>query len=83
MRSVIPLAAAILALTTGIGAAQTLTDPNFTATPPGRPTALPKSQPSARAHACDAFGAGFVRVPGTDACLKIGGYVTTETGVAR
>lgn len=83
MRSLIPLAAAILVLTTGIGAAQTLTDPNFRTTTPGRPAALSKSQPSGRAHACSALGAGFVRVPGTDACLKIGGYVTTETGAAR
>ncbi|HEX4042558.1 MAG TPA: porin [Xanthobacteraceae bacterium] len=74
---------AILALTTGVGSAQTLTDPHFGATPPGRPATVPKAQPSVRANACSAFGAGFVRVPGTDACVKLGGFVTTETGVGR
>ena len=28
------------------------------------------------------FGAGFVNVPGTDACIKIGGNVTVE-GTAK
>jgi hypothetical protein len=27
---------------------------------------------------CSLYGAGFVNVPGTDACIKIGGYVTVE-----
>jgi hypothetical protein len=27
---------------------------------------------------CSAFGAGFVQVPGTDTCVKIGGYVTID-----
>jgi hypothetical protein len=28
---------------------------------------------------CDAFGAGFYYIPGTDTCLKIGGYVRAES----
>jgi hypothetical protein len=27
---------------------------------------------------CDAYGAGYFFIPGTDTCLKIGGYVRTE-----
>ena len=58
-------------------AAQTLTDPNPrpTAPPPAAPA---KSQATERAKSCSAFGAGFVQIPGTDACVKIGGFVTTE-----
>jgi hypothetical protein len=29
------------------------------------------------AHSCAAFGAGFVKVDGSDTCMKIGGYVST------
>lgn len=76
------LAMAILVLTTGIGAAQTLTDPDFRAPVPGRTATLPKP-PSAHAHACSVFGAGLVRVPGTNACVKLGGFATTETGGGR
>ena len=72
---------AILVIATAVSvagaAAQTLTDPNpKTALPP--PPASAKLQASGRAKPCSAFGAGFVQVPGTDACVKIGGFVTTE-----
>jgi hypothetical protein len=62
-------------------AAQTLTDPH-----------APKwsaPRPAAKAHAaerpkksCKQFGAGFVAVAGSDACVKIGGWVSVE-GSAR
>jgi len=29
-------------------------------------------------RACDAFGPGYFYIPGTDTCLRIGGYVRTE-----
>jgi len=28
---------------------------------------------------CSAYGAGFYYIPGTDTCLKVGGYVTADT----
>lgn len=36
--------------------------------------------PSAKAvsYACDSFGAGFFSLPGTDTCLKIGGFVRAD-----
>lgn len=44
------------------------------------------SQPSRKAAAkpqrvggCEAYGAGFVRVQGSDTCVKIGGRVRVET----
>ena len=27
---------------------------------------------------CDAFGTGYFYIPGTETCLKIGGYVRTQ-----
>jgi hypothetical protein len=56
--------------------AQTLTQPNG----PTKPSPPPPSKKShATAHheeSCSAFGSGFVKVPGTDACIKVGGWVT-------
>ena len=77
--------AAILAigLATSGALAQTLTQPNPPVrwTPPRRAT---KSQPSPHGKSCEAFGAGFVAVPGSDACVKIGGWVSVDgTGRAR
>ena len=36
--------------------------------------------PAAYVKICDAYGAGFFYIPGTDTCLKIGGYVRAEYG---
>lgn len=32
---------------------------------------------------CDAFGEGFFYIPGTETCLKIGGYVRVQTSFGR
>jgi hypothetical protein len=75
--AVVTVAAAIIAP----GAkAQTLTQPN----PPNKPSPPPrkKSRTTAHEESCNTFGAGFVKVPGTDACVKIGGWVTMD-GTAR
>ncbi len=32
---------------------------------------------------CDAYGAGFFYIPGTETCLKIGGYVRYDIGVGE
>ena len=62
--------------------AQTLTNPDPKPAPPLRAPA--KSHAQERAKACPAFGAGFVQLPGTDACVKIGGSVTTDvTGIGN
>jgi hypothetical protein len=58
------------------------------AAPPGRRHAYHfsvdmLSTPAGRAKSCSAYGAGFVNVPGTDACIKMGGYVTTEGAINR
>jgi hypothetical protein len=47
----------------------------------GSITSPPRKVPAARVKSCSSmFGAGFVNVPGTDACIKVGGSVTIEGG---
>ena len=71
--------AAALAFMVSPGAAQTLTQPNpQTKTPP--PAAATKSRAAGHVKSCDAYGSGFINVPGTDACIKIGGSVTVDVG---
>jgi hypothetical protein len=79
-----PAAATAAAIIAGAGMisgafAQTLSDPN----PPPKwspPKETAKSPAAARAKSCSAYGAGFVNVPGTDACVRIGGWVSVEGG---
>jgi hypothetical protein len=69
----------MLAAMVSPGAAQTLTQPNpQTKTPP--PAVTTKSRPAGHVKTCDAYGAGFRNIPGTDACIKIGGSVTVDVG---
>jgi hypothetical protein len=71
--------AAVLAIVVSPGATQTLTQPNpQTKTSPSAVTA--KSRSTGHVKTCDAYGAGFRNIPGTDACLKIGGGVTVDVG---
>lgn len=73
---VMALAAAMAtSLVVARAGAQTLADPN----PPTKSspqTVASKSQPAEHEKACSAYGTGFVQMPGTGACLKIGGYVS-------
>lgn len=39
---------------------------------------LPVAEPVDYVKVCDAYGAGYHFIPGTDTCLKIGGYVRAE-----
>jgi hypothetical protein len=57
--------------------AQTLIEPN-SKPKASQPSGVAKSQPAPRSKSCSTFGAGFVQLPGTDTCVKIGGYVTME-----
>jgi Porin subfamily len=78
-RAVVVVAATMLV--SGV-IAQTLTEPDSkTKLPP--PSVAAKSIPAGRAKSCSTYGAGFVNIPGTDACIKIGGYVTTEGTINR
>ena len=44
----------------------------------GRATDLPAADPVEYVRVCDAFGAGYSYIPGTDTCLKIDGYARSE-----
>jgi Porin subfamily len=79
-RIVLATAAALaIAVSPGAAQTQTLTQPNpQTKTPP--PAVTTKSRPAGHVKTCDAYGAGFRNIPGTDACLKIGGGVTVDVG---
>jgi len=40
-------------------------------------------EPMEYVRVCDAFGTGFFYIPGTETCLKIGGFVRFQTGFGR
>lgn len=40
---------------------------------------LPKTEPAPEARACPEMGEGFVRLAGSDTCIKVGGSVRVET----
>jgi hypothetical protein len=80
LRSTIIAAIATLAVMVDDGAdAQTLTNPNPPA--PSQPPPAAKPETSVHVKSCSAYGAGFVNIPGTDACVKIGGSVTVGGSV--
>ena len=83
LRTATPLAifAMATALTVAAASAQTLTNPDPKPAPLSAPAKTPVRE---RVKTCSAYGAGFVQLPGTDACVKIGGFVRTEaTGSGR
>lgn len=57
-------------------AAQTLTNP-YPRTDPFPASEKPLTR-HPRNQACSGFGAGFAQIPGTDTCVKIGGYMRFE-----
>ena len=74
--------ALLLGLAASNAAAQTLTNPGGPKWSPPRPAA--KHHEATRPKkSCKQFGAGFVAVAGSDACVKIGGWVTVESGTSR
>jgi Porin subfamily len=74
-------AVAVTAVLSSSGAvAQTLTDPN--PKPSAPPAATTKSRPAAHVKNCAIYGPGFMAMPGSDTCIKIGGGVTVE-GTSR
>jgi len=65
--------------------AQTLADPSPPAkrSPPSAVQHNAKAKPAAQVKTCSDYGAGFVNVPGTDTCVRIGGGVTAEGSTFR
>ncbi|MEH2509440.1 hypothetical protein V1291_000794 [Nitrobacteraceae bacterium AZCC 1564] len=74
------LAAAVLSIPTTTFAAPK--EPRDGKAPRQRTTA-PTQKPIARPHqatSCAEFGAGFVRAPGSDTCVRIGGGIGVGVG---
>ncbi len=63
---------------TAVVRAQTLTNPN-----PARPAAAASSQHGKPLKSCPMYGPGFVQVPGSDLCVKVGGSVQGDVTVGR
>jgi hypothetical protein len=42
-----------------------------------------KTAPVKRMKSCSSYGDGFVYVPGTDTCVKAGGYLSIDAGGSR
>ena len=89
LRPAVAAAAAIMAVSVWASGAlaQTLSDPNSPpkwsppeSSPESSPKSAAKSPAAARVKSCSAYGAGFVNVPGTDTCIKVGGWVRAEGG---
>ena len=89
LRPAAAAAAAIMAISVWASGAlaQTLSDPNSPpkwsppeSSPESSPKSAAKSPAAARVKSCSAYGAGFVNVPGTDTCIKVGGWVRAEGG---
>jgi hypothetical protein len=82
MRGVIARAGAVIiivAFASSGAVAQTLADPNpKPAAPP--PTVTTKSHAAGHVRNCSAYGPGFMAMPGSNMCIKIGGGVTVEAG---
>jgi hypothetical protein len=87
-RSLIVLASAFLFVTVSLMPTQTFADPKETrdskpprkrtTTPPDRPIAKPRQSTS-----CAEYGAGFVRAPGSDTCVHLGGGIDVGVGISR
>jgi hypothetical protein len=83
---------AIIVAATIIAAAATSgvvaqTPPSPTGTPKApRSFATPdvtKTAPVKQTRSCSSYGEGFVNVPGTDTCIKAGGYMRTDAGASH
>jgi tartrate dehydratase alpha subunit/fumarate hydratase class I-like protein len=70
----IPRAVVVALMLASAAGAQTLSDPK--PKPKwSQPSNTAKPHSAAHVKSCAAFGAGFAQIPGSDACVKIGGFV--------
>jgi Porin subfamily len=76
MRSTYLLPGVILLLGTSVSAEETRP---LKFDQPGSAKSLPVKPPKYDAS-CAAYGAGFVKLAGTDTCVKVGGYVSVGAG---
>ncbi len=83
-RSLIVFASVFLAVAVSLTSTQTFADPKEPRDSKGaRQRTTPTQKPIARPHqatSCAQFGAGFVRAPGSDTCVRIGGGIDVGVG---
>lgn len=71
------IATAVLSVGASPAVAQTLADPNPKSSAPP-PALTTKSHAAGHVKNCSAYGPGFMAMPGSTMCIKIGGGVTVE-----
>jgi len=84
----IVMAAAMVLAAAGASGAVAQTQPSPTAAPNALPRSFPppdvaKTAPVKPGKSCSSYGDGFVNVPGSDTCVKAGGYVRTDAAGNR
>lgn len=87
-RSLIVLTSAFLVATVSLMSTQTFADPRELrdSKPPRKRTTKSPDQPIAKPRqstSCAEYGAGFVRAPGSDTCVHIGGGIDVGVGISR
>jgi Porin subfamily len=80
MRKSLPVIAALMLSASGAPAQQPGIQKPDRATPPAKMLPL---KPAKSANSCAAYGTGFVKVEGSDTCVKVGGAVSVDVGASR
>ncbi len=75
MRVILAIALVVLA---SIAAAEPLNKPKSVHSNPQ----LPPSKRTVNANSCAVYGPGFVKLEGTETCVKIGGAVSIGAGIS-
>ena len=79
MRKSLALIAALMLPASGAGAEQPGMQKPGRSAPPAK--VLPVKPPTS-ANSCAAYGAGFVKLAGSETCVKIGGAVSVGVGTS-
>jgi hypothetical protein len=82
--AIIVAAVTLCALAAPRGSAQTAAPTLMAPQAPSktsRAVAPAKPKPAGRTNPCSVYGEGFVKAPGSDTCVKVGGYVRSDTAV--
>ena len=80
MRKYLLAIAALMLLASGAPAEQRDIQKPDRTTPPAK--ILPV-KPATSANSCAAYGAGFVKLEGSETCVKVGGAISVGVGTAR
>jgi Porin subfamily len=80
MRNILPLIISVVLLAYPVRAEQPTTGKLIIPSTPGKQLPL---KGAGAANSCAAYGAGFIKVEGTDSCVRIGGTVRVDAVGAR